>query len=209
MNGFDTCRLFLALNNHFFQANYDYFRYEGAVPLKLETYEKKRQDEIRRYERLGRKFQDKEELENFIVANLLESKKRMWVGGLFGGESDEVYLRWQGRTQSLQYNLTSELRHIIEDNDGFNIVFKCEAHEHPEILKSHMRGDLSLESFVLLDMCLGFISRLELKLNDDRNWMIVREKAIKYRPFLERLNINIPSLVKVVFKVIEDTGVIT
>ena len=207
MTGFDTCRMFQALNNHFFQNNYDYFKYKGTVPLKQETYDAKRQDERHRYDRLAKKFPTKEDLENFIVSNLIESKKRTWVGNLFGGDADDVYLRWQGRTQALQYNLTNEIQRLLEDQDSFNNVFKCNEHEHPEILKAHMRGDLSLETFVVLDICLNFVPNLNKKLGDDRNWMIVRNKSIKYRPFIERLNINVGSLSKAIQLAAKEMGV--
>jgi hypothetical protein len=194
MTGFNVCHLFLALNNHFFSNNYDYFKYKGSVPIKQETYDKKRQDEKYRYERLAHKFPTKEELENFIVSNLIEAKKRVWVGTLFGGDADNVYLRWQGRVQSLTYNIINEIQHLLEEESSFNNLFRCNEHEHPEILKAHMRGDLSLESFVILDLCLNFIPKMDEKLSDDRNWMLVKNKTLKYRPFLERLNINIADL---------------
>ena len=207
MTSFDCYRLFLALNNHFFQNNYDYFKYKGSVPVKQETFDNKRADEKHRYERLSKKFQTVEELENFFVANLLVAKKRMWVGVLFGGESDDVYIRWLGRTQSLQYNLVNELKRVAEIHDGFNVLFKSDNSQHPFILKAHMRGDISLESFVLLDLCIGFIAPLENELGDDRNWLIVRNKAIKYRPFLQRLNMDIDSLRTALRQAIEILGV--
>ncbi len=207
MTGFDVCKMFQALNNHFFQNNYDYFKYKGTVPLKQETYDAKRQDEKHRYDRLAKKFSTKEDLENFIVANLIESKKRTWVGNLFGGDADDVYLRWQGRTQAIQYNLTNEIQKVLEDQESFNSLFKCNEHEHPEILKAHMRGDLSLETFVVLDVCLDFVPKLNEKLGDDRSWMVVKNKSIKYRPFIERLNINVGSLSKAIQLAAKEMGV--
>lgn len=207
MTGFDVCKLFQALNNHFFQPNYDFFKYHGGVPLKFDTYDAKRQDEKHRYDRLGKKYHTTEDLENFMVANLLESKKRLWVGTLFGGEADNVYVRWQGRTQAIQYNLTSEVRRLVDRLNSFNSIFKVGDNEHPEILKAYLRGDISLESFVLLDLCIPFIDNIDLKLNDDRNWSIVKHKAVKYRPFLERLNSNIPALRKAVLESIKGMGV--
>jgi hypothetical protein len=191
--------MYMALNNHFFQPNYDYFKYHGGVPLKYETYEAKRSDEKHRYERLGKKFHSPEELEHFFVANLLESKKRMWVGSLFGGEADNVYIRWQGRTQSLQYNLISEVKRLVDRTESFNGIFKVGDHQHPEVLKAHIRGDLSLESFVLLDLLTGFIDNIDAKLSEDRTWTMTRIKAEKYRPFIERFGLDLSKLSKSLF----------
>jgi hypothetical protein len=207
MTGFECYKLFLALNNHFFQPNYDYFKYKGGVPVKQDTYDQKRQDERHRYDRLARKFPTQEELENFLVSNLIEAKKRAWIGTLFGGDADDMYLRWKGRMESLQYNLTNEVKRMLEDCDSFNDLFKCNEHEHPEILKAHMRGDVSLESLVVLDICLNFSPKLNEKLGDDRSWMLVRNKAIKYRPFIERLNIDVGSMSKAIQRAVSEMGV--
>lgn len=204
MNGFDTYKLFLALNNHFFQGSYDYFKYAGNVTIKSETYNDKKSFEKYRYETLGRKFKDKEDAENFIVANLLEAKKRTWIGSMAGPQPEDVYLKWQARVQSLQYNLTNQLSKLLENNFKFNSLFKCEESQHPEILKAYMREELSLESFVILDMCLGFIERLDKKIGEDRNWMLVKRKSEKYKPFLERLNIDVQNIKKVICKVVQD-----
>lgn len=208
MIGYDAARMFLALNNHFFQPNYDYFRYHGGVSIKLETYDKKRPDEKYRYDRLAKKFQTSEELEHYIVSHLLNSKKRLWVGALSGGDADTVYLQWQGRTQSIQYNMINEVRRLVEDFGSFNCLFKFKDHQHPEILKSHLRGDLSLESFVLLDSCIDFVSNIDSTLSDDRNWTILKHKAVKYRPFLDRLNTNTTVLRKALADSIRGLGVI-
>lgn len=207
MTGFDTYKLFMALNNHFFQNTYDYFKYQGSVTVKEATYDGKRQDEKYRFERLGKKFSTKEETENFIVSNLLEAKKRAWIGLLFGGAADNIYLKWQGRTQSLQYNLNNEISTLLQDKESFNELFNCNEHEHPEILKSYMRGDLSLETFVILDICIGFVSKLDEKLGDDRSWMLVKNKSIKYRPFIERLGISVSTLSKVIQQTVLQIGI--
>jgi hypothetical protein len=208
MTGFEAYKLFMALNNHFFSASYDYFSYGGKVNVKAETYDAKRSDEKNRYDRLARKFQTKEELENFIVANLLVAKKRAWIGAL-GGDANDIYIRWQGRVQALTYNITNEIRHLLEDRESFNSLFACDEHEHPEILKAHMRGDVSLESFVVLDICLNFVPTMSKKLGDDRNWLLVKNKSRKYRPFLERLNIDVGSLSAAIQQVVKEMGLLT
>ena len=207
ITGYDACRMFMALNFHFFRKNYDYMKYKGGVSLKLDTYEAKRPDEQLRYRRLGQKFSSTEELENFIVANMLEAKKAIWVGTLFGGDADNVYVRWQGRVQAYQYTLLSETKRLVDRLDSFNALFKVSDNEHPEILKAYLRGDISLESFVLLDLCVGFMEPIDRKLHDDRNWSVVKHKAEKYRPFIERLNIDIPALRKAVLESIRNLGV--
>ncbi len=201
MTGFDCYTLFLSLNTHFFQSSYDYFKYGGIVRTKVETYEQKRPDEKYRYERLGKKFRSLTDLENYIVASLIESKKRLWIGDLFNG--DMVYHKWLGRTQSIRYNFISEVRRLLETTGDFNKMFECQD-RHPEILKAQMRSDVSLETFVFLDFCVHFISTIDKTLSEDRNWTSVRLRALKYRPFLQRLSIDVPVLRTALQEVIKD-----
>jgi hypothetical protein len=206
MTGLEAYKLFTALNNHFTQNRYDYFKYNGQINIKSETFEKHRNRG--RYESLAHKLTNltssKEERENFIVANLIEAKGRAWIGTLAMGDADDIYLRWQGRVQALAYNISNEIKLLLENQTSFNDLFKCVEHEHPEILKAYLRGDISLESFVVLDICLDFIPRMSEKLGDDRNWMLAKMKTIKYRPFVKRLNIDVAGLSKTIQQAVRE-----
>jgi hypothetical protein len=200
MTGLEAYKLFTSLNNHFSQMSYDYFKYGGNVTIKPETFENHKNRF--RYEALAKKLtgKTKEDQENFVVANLIEIKGKAWIGSL-AGDADEIYLRWRGRVESLQYNLTNEIKLLLEDH-SFNELFKCGEHDHPEILKAYMRGDVSLETFVALDMCVNFVPKMSENLGDDRNWLLVKNKAFKYKPFIQRLGIDTTKLSKIIMEVI-------
>jgi len=206
MTGFEAYKLFQSLNNHFF-SEYDYIKYSGGLSIKPETYEKKSQSEKYRYERLGRKFGSKEDLENFIVSNLVVTKKRLWIGALAGNEPEENHRQWQQRIESLQYTFASEMKAVIDKMGSFNAIFKAEEGQHPELLKSLIRSEISMETFLLLDMCVSFISRFSEKLKEDRNWLNIRFKALKYKPFLERLEINTEKLKDTLATIFDDLGI--
>ena len=200
MTGLEAYKLFTSLNNHFSQMSYDYFKYGGNVTIKPETFENHKNRF--RYEALAKKLtgKTKEDQENFVVANLIEIKGKAWIGSL-AGDADEIYLRWRGRVESLQYNLTNEIKLLLEDHT-FNELFKCGEHDHPEILKAYMRGDVSLETFVALDMCVNFVPKMSENLGDDSNWLLVKNKAFKYKPFIQRLGIDTTKLSKIIMEVI-------
>jgi hypothetical protein len=209
MNSLETYRLFLGINNHFFKPSYDYFKY-GPVPVKPETFEDKPHAEKFRYERLSQKFSEKEDLENFMVSNAIDCKKKMWVGDLFGGEADRKYTEWRGRTNpaQAQYNAVSQIKRLVEQQDGFNKLFVTPGSgQHPEILKAHLRGDLTIETFVLLDMCVNFFPRLDKDLGEDRTWFVLKNKSVKYRPFLNRLNIPTTKLCQNILNAVQELGV--
>jgi hypothetical protein len=207
MTAFEAYCVFQAINFHFFRPTYDYFKYGGKVSTKYETFENKRQDEIYRYERLSKKFTTKEELENFLVANMLVSSKSMWVGAVFGAEAEQVYNEWMGRIQGIRYLVTSDVKRLLNAGEAFNDLFatECdgEGHQHPPILKAFKQHVIHLETFVILDLCVGFSRKLDKDLKGDPVWeQDVRLKCLKYRPFLERANINFKELKKAVLNTV-------
>jgi len=209
MNSLEAYQLFLGIRNHFFVASYDYFKY-GPVPCKAETFEKKHFVEKHRYERLAKKFSTKEELENFLVANFVSSNKKVWIGDLFGGTADEKYKTWMGRTQSAQYNTISQIKRLVEETGDFNSLFVTPGPgQHPEIIKAHLREDISIETFVLLEMCCHFFKKLDKDLDDDRTWFMLKNKSNKYTPFVKRLNTDVQKLAISIRVAVEELGVIS
>ena len=89
LSAFDTYALFLALKQHFTQANYDYFRYHGKTRANKESFIQ-RKDRFY-YQKLSRKY-DSEQMVDFLVANLL--KGLIWVGNLLDDEAHENYLAY-------------------------------------------------------------------------------------------------------------------
>lgn len=207
MTGYEAYKIFLGINNHFFKPSYSYMKY-GPVPVKPETFANKSGPDRFRFERLGKKFSDKETLENFLVANAIESRKKVWVGDLFGGEADERYKLWIGRMQSCQYTITGQVKSLVEAHGGFGTLFRTPTPgQHPEILKAYLRNDITIEGFVLLEMCVGFFQYLDKDLGEDRTWFVLRNKAFKYQPFINRLNISISKLSQSIMTMLHEMGV--
>ena len=62
--GYDAYCLYLAINNHFHSESYDFFKYNGKVSAKLESF-MKRKDKYH-FAKLARKYNG--ELQDFYVA---------------------------------------------------------------------------------------------------------------------------------------------
>ena len=92
--GYDTYCLYLAINNHFHTESYDYFKYNGKVSAKLESF-MKRKDKYH-FAKLARKYNG--ELKDFLVANL--SKKKYYVAELLDQECEKNYLEFKNRKQN-------------------------------------------------------------------------------------------------------------
>lgn len=210
MTGYEAYKLFSALSRHF-EGKYDYFKYGTNISLNPETYEKKPSNIVNRSEHLARKHPYPDELEEFILATMVTPmSKRPWIGDMLGNEAQERYVAWQGRTQSLNYNFVGEMKSLLRRTDSLEALFSVRPNEHPEILLALLRKDISLESFVLLDMATDFITRLDRKsaLSEDRIWRESKLKVQKYRPFLER-RITVKELRAALLQAIRDLGINT
>jgi hypothetical protein len=181
LTAFDTYALFLALKQHFTQDNYDFFKYHGKTRANKESFIQ-RKDRFQ-FQKLSRKY-DANEMQDFLVANLLKGKS--WIGEFLDDEAHDNYMAYMKRKQALTYTFTNEL-------DTF---FSKEPPEHafrvgemwrsiPPILNYRMCGDLSVETYIILDDFLGFSKVLDRKMSEDYLWHNYNKPAQKFRPFLK------------------------
>jgi hypothetical protein len=68
--------------------------------------------------------------------------------------------------------------------DKFDKIFKVREGEHPSLLKYYLSGEVKLETLVVFETCLGYISRFDKKLSDPI-WKEVKKRVIKYKPFIK------------------------
>ena len=114
--GFDAYCLYLAINNHFNTESYDFFKYNGKVPVKLPAF-LKRNDKYH-FAKLAREH--REELKDFLVANL--SKQKYYVKNLLDSECIENYKEYKKKKQKLSYCVIQDMRYLKDTYEDINIV---------------------------------------------------------------------------------------
>lgn len=184
MSPFDCYKTYLALKNHFTKEKYDYHKYCGKSRASLQSFYK-RKDRFW-FEKLSRNKNDKEIVE-FFVSNFvaIDNPDSLWIGEIIrSGET--VYSDWKKRNQSLMYVFKEEVENVFL-NKNFDDLFATTEHGHPQILKEFIRGNLSIDTFVILDKILNFRVKFDKKI-DDPVWSLISLKVKKYSDFL---NINI------------------
>ena len=77
-------------------------------------------------------------------------------------------------------------------------MFSMDGSRHPDILKSYLRDDISIETLVILDRILGFRNDWDNKLSDPV-WETVSMRMKKYSPFL---NIEVSRYKKILKQVV-------
>ena len=92
----------------------------------------------------------------------------------------------QKQTQSLRYiveqDLSTVVHHMEAKGHSFNDLFATLG-THPPLLKLHIQGLVSIETMVVMDICLGYSHVWDQKLGDPL-WESVSLKIKKYKPFL-------------------------
>jgi hypothetical protein len=181
ISGYEAFGLYQALKLHFTTDSYDYFKYNGKTSISVTSFEN-RKDKYHFY-KLSRKYTNKEDLINFIVANLIEDEKS-WVGVLLQEEADIIYRKRQKVIQSLSYTFENDCILIFEDCIlNPNEVLKTDG-DYPVLLTKALRKEIQIETLCILNQILGFIPMWSNKINDTIRWPEYRRKCIKYASFL-------------------------
>ena len=199
MMPFDCYKIYLALKNHFTKDSYDYHKYNGRTRATVETFYK-RKDRFW-FEKMCRKKTEKE-VEDFFVANFVSCSdpETLWIGDLMKS-GDSNYTEWKKRVQSLSYIFKEEVESHISGNN-FDTMFFIKGGRHPQLLKEHLQGHLSLETMLILDRILGYKNNFDKKL-DDPVWKVTSTRMKKYSPFL---NIDVFTYKKILKGLILDTS---
>lgn len=185
MNDLDAYRTYLAFKLHFTTDKYDITKTRGAVTATKESF-LKRNDQFA-FKKLADEFKD-DELPKFLIANHVDGNR--WGGAFIYEEALQVYRKWRGRLQSLTKNFTDDLDAICaeladEEITKFDKCFVVKDGQHPVLLQMYSRGEVKIETMIILDAINKYLSYWDKALADDFFWKEERRKLIKYRPFLE------------------------
>ena len=192
MTGYETFELYQALKLHFTQESYDYFKYNGKTNISVTSFEN-RKDKYHFY-KLSRKFTVKEELIDFLVANLVEDNN-IWVGNLLQEDADNRYLKYKKVLQSLSYTFENDCRDLFDGVEDPNSVIKTNG-DYPVLLTKALRKEIHIETLVLLNNVLGFVPMWSKKITDTIHWPNYRMKVMKFTSFLPKDNVKYKLILK-------------
>ena len=177
--GYDAYCLYLAINNHFYSDSYDYFKYNGKVSAKLESF-MKRKDKYH-FAKLSRKYND--ELKDFLVANF--SKKKYYVRDLLEMECEKNYIEFKKRKQKLTYLITEEMRYLFDKYKHIDFCIGIKDGQHSNILREYLGGRITAETLITADKIFGIFSDYDTMVNENFIWPKTRKRLDSLSPFLE------------------------
>ena len=170
MEAADVYLMYCALKAHFSRENYDYHQYGGKTKIKRDSYYKRKDRFF--FARLARKYQTKEEIENYLVSNYVACK-----GGWVGKFEDDVYINWKKKTQSLSYTFINEIEPYA---NRFEELFKWED-THPLLLREYLGKRISMETMIILDELTHFQKNWK---DNDMIWKDIKKILNNYKKFL-------------------------
>lgn len=182
MEPFEVYRYYLALRLHFTTDKYDAIKQQGRVRASKQAFFKR--NDLLAIRRVAETYSDKEVVD-FLVSNFVSGDR--W-GGVFDIEAKERYTDWKRRIESLTYTFQKEVSKIqlACDKAGVNFTYALTSvkKQHPYIIKMYSRGDVSIETLVILNQLTSYVSELDKELADDLMWPDMSRIIKKYTPFL-------------------------
>ena len=179
-----------------FTGSYDYFKYFGNATwgtiASMEKYFAKHEHQTgfswQRgfFASLGKKMTKEHDLIYYYLSQLTRGKN--YPSEFLDDYYDEYRIKMESFTLHLQRNMKVIVEYMKEYDLKFNELFECDGINHPPILKLLLGEDISLETFTVLDIILGFTKIVDKKLIDPI-WRDQKTLCYNYKPFLE-VNVN-------------------
>ena len=194
--GFNAYKLYLAVKNHF-TTSYDYFKYNGKVNAKEESF-LKRKDKFF-FAKLQRKYNN-DQLRDLFVSNFADGED-FWIGNVLTQKAEAVYNEWKSRQIKLSYIFEQDLKFLkdyySERNLDFNSLFVMED-GHPILLQCVLRNDIFVETMIIIDKTLNYSKKWN-KVLDDPVWTEFKKRMDKYSPFINFDNEKGKNILRKVF----------
>ena len=187
MTPYEAYKLFLAVKMHFTQPNYDFFKYNGKVNANLDAFNRRRD----KYH-FAKLAKHKDPM-GYLVAQYTAGNFTGWAGDLFVEETERIYTQYLARQLAITYNFQTDLEKLEE---GFISKFKVKDGQHPEALVMYRRGNITIETFTILNNQLHFFQLWDIRIDDTVLWPSIRERCLKYRPFLHYDTVKIKSILR-------------
>jgi len=193
IDGYEAFGLYESLKLHFTKDSYDFHKYNGKSNISVTSFEN-RKDKYHFY-KLSRKFNKREDLIEFLVANFVE-RDGLWVGDLLTEDAEVNYRRRQKILQSLSYEFTGDLAKLFNGVDDPNEVIKVVDGDYPILLTYTLQKETKIETLCILNSILNFLPMWDKKITDTIRWPDFRRKIVKYTAFLPKDNVKYKLILK-------------
>ena len=176
--GFDAYCLYLAINNHFNTESYDFFKYNGKVPVKLPAF-LKRNDKYH-FAKLARLYH--KELQDFLVANLY--KQKYYVRNLLEQECEQNYKDYKKIKQKMTYAITEDMRYLFDKYKHIDIVLGVKDGQHSNLIREYLGGRIRPVTIIAADKVFNIFDDYDNMMDEKFIWPRERKRLDNLAPFL-------------------------
>ena len=176
MEAVEVYQMYCALKAHFSKGDYDFVKYNGKSSATKSSFWKRNDRHF--FVRTSRKYKDKDTIKDYLLSNFIKNQK-----GWLGDFSDDNYMEWKKRMQSLTYTFKEEMTPLVEDIE-LNNIFEIPESSHPILLKEYLGNRISIEAMIILDSLVEYTKNWNKKLSDDVVWPNIYKILENYKKFL-------------------------
>ena len=179
MSGIEVYKMYLSLKLHFTTDTFDYFKYGNAAKASQQSFDSRRDKFF--FVKLSRTFKE-DELREFFVANMIVEDK-VYPATLVR-EGAKNYKEYIKRKQSMSYNFKEDVMTLHDMSQRFDNLFIIDG-VHPPLLKAHLGGKITLETLAIFNKIFQFIGNFDKIIKEDIVWKPLRNRVVKYEPFID------------------------
>lgn len=182
MQPWDAYLIYNALKLHFESDSYDAVKYKFKTSARAKSF-LVRKDKYS-FAKLARKYPNREQLIDFIVANMVSGDGPSWVGEIASDTGDDVYLSWCKKKDAIYYHFENEVSKLVDVCIREGLSFDQllgPGQPHPRIVTLCLSEEISLETLTLIDTLVNFMANS--KVTESIIWPTFSRKVRKYRPF--------------------------
>lgn len=181
---------YIAIKLHFEKGSYDAFKFNFKGPQKKIGAFMKSNDRFA-YEKIAKKYPNFQNLVFFLLANVLDG--RTWIRDM----TDEAYHVWTAKMQRMSYQFSTDMNFMHDYAVNHDLTFdECLlpnlSTNLVPILELHRKGNIQVESVIIIDVLVDFLSRINKKtLSDPLGVLSDRVYLMQqYKPFIkQRINV--------------------
>lgn len=187
MTGFDCYETYIALKQHFKSDKYDYYKFNKKIKSSYSNYLTRTDKPF--FEKIARKFLNKEEVEEFFTSILLVQSD-FWVGDAFTEKYINIHSERKSRIDSLTRVFSDDLG---KAGNSLDVLLKSEKGKQPKLMQLVRRQAVSVETMLILNVLYDFFDEWGKYFEDDSLlWPDFRKKSMKYYSLLKnKLNRNL------------------
>jgi hypothetical protein len=98
-------------------------------------------------------------------------------------EGAKNYQEYIKRKQSMTYRFKEDVATLYDISQKFDKLFIIDG-VHPPLLKAHLGGKISIETLVIFNQIFKYIENFDKIIKEDIVWKPLRNRVVKYEPFV-------------------------